>query len=339
MAVNPGFPAGQGARPDWLALSDSVPFGTVPPLMERGLFVVEFSLPLDRATLLLSHEADAGWPRALSLLADPEAGLTLTHQQGPTTARHHLPGALRALRGVARVGFTFDAPARLWRMTLEIMGLPGHNRSAHGTAPLPFVTADLQALAMAPRHPHLLWLGATSARTLPARAPWIGLRTLVETDRGPVEAVRLRPGDRILTLDDGPMPLRRVIRRRLPSRGSFAPIVLRSPFFGLQGDILVSADQLVLISGASVEYLWGAEEVLVPASALCDGKVAEREDRRAVTDTLALDLGRPALIVADGSCLLSACGEEAQMPRRTLASWETPPLVSLLGRTALRRVA
>ena len=325
--------------PDWLALSDSAPSGAVPPLMERGLFVVEFTLPLDRATTLLSHEADAGWPRALSLLADPERGLTLTHRQGPTVTRHHLPGPLPVLRGVARVSFTFDAPARLWRMTFEIIGLPGHNRSAHGIAPLPFATADLQALAMAPRHPHLLWFGATPARTLPARAPWLGLRTRIDTDRGPVEAARLRPGDRILTLDDGPMPLRRVIRRKLPSRGSFAPILLRSPFFGLHGDILVSSDQLLLISGASVEYLWGAEEVLVPASALCDGKVAEREERRSVTETLALDLGRPALIIADGTCLLSACGAEAQMPRRTLASWETPPLMSLLGRTALRRVA
>ncbi|MGV8989244.1 MAG: Hint domain-containing protein [Cypionkella sp.] len=330
--------------PGWLALSDSASFGAAPALMERGLFVAEFTLPFQEPAILVAFQSHLGWERGLSLFVDPQAGISLRHRQGAAALHHRLPGPLPSLRGTARLSFTFDAPARLWRLTFEVRGLPEHNRSTNGMGPLPLNVADLQAMAVqepgSQRHHALLWFGATADLSLPTSAPWIGPRTLINTGRGPVAATHLRPGDKIATLDQGYMALRGLIRRRLPSRGSFAPILLRSPFFGLSGDILVSSDQLVLISGASVEYLCGVEEALVPALALCDGKVAEREERRAVTDSMALDLGAPALIIADGCCLLSACDAQTQtLPRRALAPFETLPLLALLGRTALRHVA
>lgn len=315
-----------------------------PALMERGLLVAEFTLPLDGPVVLMGFQSDSGWVRDLSLFIDPGAGVSLRHRQGEVALHHRLPGPLPRLRGTARLSFTFDAPAQLWRLSLEVVGLPEHNRSANGMGTLPLQVTDLQAMAVmamgSQRHASLLWFGATPATTLPARAPWIGPRTLIDTKRGVVQATDLRPGDRITTLDQGFVPLRAVIRRRLPARGSFAPILLRQPFFGLSGDIMVSSDQLVLISGASVEYLCGVEEALVPALALCDGTVAEREQRRAFADAVALDLGPPALIIADGCCLLSACEtEEMPLPRRALAPFETLPLLALLGRTALRHMA
>lgn len=266
--------------------------------------------------MLCAFQSQIGWERGLSLLVDPRGGMTLLHHQGTTALRHHLPGAMPSLRGTGRISFTFDAPARLWRLSFEVLGLPEHNRSANGMGGLPMNLADLQAMAVqspgSQRHPALLWFGATPSLTLPSRAPWLGPRTPIDMRRGPVEAADLRAGDRIATLDQGFVALRRLIHRRLPTRGSFAPILRRSPFFGLSADILVSSDQLVLISGASVEYLFGVEQALVPAQALCDGKVAERETRRAVTDTVALDLETPALIIADGCCLMSHC--EAAIP-------------------------
>ncbi len=335
--------------PEWLALSDSVLAdfsngAAAPALMERGMLVVEFALPLNRPEVLLGFRSDQGWARDLSLLIDPNTGVTLLHRQGPTAVRHHLPGAMPGLRGTARLSFTFDAPARLWRLSFQVQGQPEHSRSINGMGTLPLNVDDLQAMAgHAPgsqRHPALLWFGATPAMTLPARAPWFGPRTLIDTSRGPVEAADLNPGDRIYTLDNGFVPLRRLVHRRLPSRGSFAPILLRTPFFGLSADIVVSSDQFVLISGASVEYLCGVEEALVPALALCDGNVALREERRAVTSSVALDLGFPAMIIADGCCLLSACDPATDtLPRRALAPFETLPLLALLGRTALRHLA
>jgi Hint domain len=143
----------------------------------------------------------------------------------------------------------------------------------------------------------------------------------------------------IATLEDGFQPLVHLTRRTFPSRGSFAPVVLRSPFFGLTSDILVSSDQLVLISGASVEYLFGVEEALISAASLCDGKVAVKDERRALTDAVAIDLGHPFAITADGCCLMSTYGADDDLPRRALRDYEALPLLTLLGRTALRHVA
>ena len=316
---------------EWRVLSDmTLPQGE--DLLTSGLLVAEFALPLERPQVLLRAEGAA----QLSLYADPEAGITLTHRQGARLVNHRLPGALPALRATARVSFRFDACSGRWRLELRVIGLPGHDRQAPGVGAMAIRVAELQA---ARRANALLWYGLTEAQNLPAHAPWIGPQSLIDTTRGPVAARDLRPGDGILTLDEGPLPLQRLIPRRLPARGSFAPILLRSPFFGLTSDILVSADQPILISGASVEYLCGTEEALVPALALCDGSQAQREDRRPVIEGLALDLGRPALILVDGCCLMSHAAPGAEAPRRTLADWETTPLLALLGRVALRHVA
>ena len=315
----------------WRALSDTV-FPANPAPLHKGLLVAEFALPLERPTLLLQAEGR----KRLTLFADPVAGLTLTHREGDQVVNHRLPGALPALRATARLSFAFDARSGRWRLDLRVIGLPGHDGQANGLGARPL---EVDALQEARRAPALLWFGVTEESNLPTHAPWIGPQSLVETVLGPRPARELCPGDLILTLDDGPVALQRLISRRLPARGSFAPIVLRAPFFGQSADILVSADQPILISGPSVEYLCGTEEALVPALALCDGSLAHREERRAVVTGLALDMGRPCLILVDGCCLMSHGAPDQPAPRRTLADWETPPLLALLGRVALRHVA
>ena len=183
------------------------------------------------------------------------------------------------------------------------------------------------------------WFGLTARASLPQRACWLGLNTPIETARGPVRAGLLRPGDMVLTLEDGLQPVLGLTRQRFPSRGSFAPVILRSPFFGETTDLLVAADQPVLIAGASVEYLFGLDEALIAAGALADGKVAVKDDRRALTDAVTLDMGRPMGLLADGAWLLSAPGPEAALPRRLLQPFGALPLLGLLGRISLRRVA
>ena len=328
---------------DWIALSDRKDWpDDAPALLERGLFVMEFALPLDRATVLLHLQSDTPWLRTLSVFFDPEAGLALLHRQGNDLRRHLIPGPLPQHQGTARLAFTFDAPGRTWSMGYEIIEL-GIHRAAQGTRPLPMASADLRALCTATqdsqRHRAVLWFGATQNDMLPDHAPWIGLRTPIDTSRGVVAAGLLKPGDLIATLDQGFLPLKTLVHHTLPSRGSFVPVLLRTPFFGLSGDILVSSGQMVLISGASVEYLYGVEEALISAASLCDGHVAQKDERRAVTNSVALDLGIPALITADGCCLMSAYDTAAQLPRRALQDYEALPLLTLLGRTALRHVA
>jgi hypothetical protein len=326
---------------DWLALSDREALsGADPAPVARGLFVLEFRLPLDGPTVLLRHQTEDG--RSLSVFHDPDAGPSILLRDGARLCRHSLACRLAPdLSGVARLGLWQGGGT--WRLTYQVLGQSAVMQ-AQGAAPLPFDGALIRQvcdrMSGAHRHPAVLWFGLTLANDLPKSAPWIGPNTPIETAHGPVPAGQLQPGTGIRTLDHGILPLKALHRMSLPAAGSFAPVVLRRPFFAMDRDLLVSADQHLLISGASVEYLTGEEEVLVPAGALADGRVAERDNRRAVTHSVALDLGRPALVLADGCMLLSQPpGAESPPPRRVLQDWELAPLLSLLGRTSLRPAA
>lgn len=330
---------------DWLVLSDrAADAGATPPeLVERGLFVVEFALPLNGPAVLLAFHATQGWDRTFTLFHDPAAGLVLIHRQGKVVARHALPMALPQRVGTGRLSLRFDAPARQWDMRFDLLGAEATPPlTARGQNPLPLRSADLLALSTpqfrAKRHGAVLWFGLTREAALPARAPWIGQRTPIDTARGPVPAGCLRPGDLVCTTDGGFLPLRGITRMALPACGSFAPVILRAPFFGASHDLLVSADQRVALSGPEVEYLFNEDEVLVEAGAMVDGRAALAEQRRAVTTSLMLEFDYPALLLADGCVLLAARPTDAA-PRRMLQPYEVLTLMALLGRAGHRRVA
>lgn len=96
--------------------------------------------------------------------------------------------------------------------------------------------------------------------------------TLIVTPDGerPVEA--LRPGDLVMTQDDGAQPLRWVGRRRVEATGAFAPVRIRAGTFGAHRDLVVSPQHRVLIRDTLAELLFGEAEVLVAAKDLIDGQ-------------------------------------------------------------------
>lgn len=330
---------------DWLVLSDRPPVDgiVVPDLIEAGMFVIEFALPLAGPAVLLDFHAVQGWDRTFTLFHDPSIGLVLIHRQGKDVARHALGGHLPQVAGTGRLSLRFDAPARVWEMRFEALGAEKTpDLVSRGSNPLPLRPSDLLALSLphhrSSRHSAVLWFGLTRGAALPARAPWIGQRTPIATVRGAVLAGHLQPGDLVCTADGGPLPLRRVSRLDLPSCGSFAPVILRAPFFGASNDLLVSSDQRIALSGPEVEYLFNEDEVLVAACAMVDGRAALAEQRRAVSTSLILEFDHPALLNADGCILLAARPGEAA-PRRMLQPYEALTLMSLLGRSGHRRVA
>ena len=68
--------------------------------------------------------------------------------------------------------------------------------------------ADVQSLCTQFRRDGpVLWFGLTRGAAPPTAAPWLGLRTPVETSLGQVAAGNLRPGAMIMTADHGPLPL------------------------------------------------------------------------------------------------------------------------------------
>ena len=324
------------AASGWLILSDQAfpPPEAGPTDLPQGALICELALPLPGPGILLDLR---GSDSAFSLFLDHEAGLGLVLRQGAQVLRARLPGPLPRGTGVARITWAWDAPADRWALRYEQPGLPGVTE-ATGSGALPLALPDLDRLCRngpgTLRHEALLWFGATAGQGLPAHAPWIGQRTPIATPTGLRPAGSLAAGDMILTSTGRAAALRSVRHLVLPSRGYHAPVLLRAPYFSPQRDILVSADQPVLLTGGEVEYLIDTDEVLVAARHIADGRAALFETRRPVAGTVSLDIGPPDLIASDGLAFLSAShgGPAPKPPRPLLHSYEAVPLLLLLGR-------
>lgn len=96
--------------------------------------------------------------------------------------------------------------------------------------------------------------------------------TLIDTASGerPIELVR--PGDLVMTRDNGLQPVRWVGSKTVRGHGRLAPVQIAAGAYGARREVLVSPQHRILISGWQVELLFGEEEVLVPAKSLIDGK-------------------------------------------------------------------
>ena len=330
--------------PKWIAVSDhaaAINPAELAEVVQKGCFVLEFSPPKGGVAMLLGYKANAGWARAFSIFQDENAGLIVLHRQADTVQRHRLPGPLPRDWALARLTFAWDGPARTWSLRLEDCVGPGALQ-ADGINPIPMTGADILALCagqnISRKDASVQWFGVSLQVPTVRPAAWIGKRSPVDTDRGPVAAEDLRVGDRIVTRDNGLRALKALHHMIVPSRGRFAPILLRAPYFARITDLLVSQGQLTLLSGAAVEYLFGEDTVLVSADALRDGNSALADTRRPMTFGIALDLGTPELILADGCALLSKAATEP-LPYRLLEGFEALPLRSLLGRGGHRNAA
>ncbi len=95
--------------------------------------------------------------------------------------------------------------------------------------------------------------------------------TRIRTPGGEVPVENLRPGDLVLTQDEGPQPLRWVGCRRVEAAGAFAPVRIRANTFGSHKAVAVSPQHRVLIRDSLAELLFGEPEVLVAAKDLVNG--------------------------------------------------------------------
>lgn len=131
-----------------------------------------------------------------------------------------------------------------------------------------------------------LWLVDSTLDIRPEalRAPEPGVicftpGTLIDTPAGrrPVEA--LRPGEKVLTRDDGAQELlwigsRRMSGARLYAMPHLRPVRIRAGAFGIgrpEGDLVVSPQHRMLLQGPAARALFNEAEVLVQAIDLVNG--------------------------------------------------------------------
>ncbi|MBB3713239.1 hypothetical protein FHS00_002841 [Limimaricola variabilis] len=92
----------------------------------------------------------------------------------------------------------------------------------------------------------------------------------------PVE--NLRPGDRVLTRDDGPQPLRWIGQTTLRATGRFAPVLIREGALHNARDLLLSPDHRVFVWQREDRLGAGRAELLVKVRHLINGdSVQQRE--------------------------------------------------------------
>jgi Hint domain/Bacterial Ig domain len=95
--------------------------------------------------------------------------------------------------------------------------------------------------------------------------------TRILTVSGEVSVERLVPGDLVMTLDDGPQPLRWIGQRTVLATDAMAPVRLNAGTFGRHRTLWLSPQHRVLIRDPRAELLFGETEVLVAAQDLVNG--------------------------------------------------------------------
>lgn len=118
----------------------------------------------------------------------------------------------------------------------------------------------------------------------------------------------LRPGDMVLTFDDGLQPIRSIRSHPASLRGSDWAIMLPRWSMGNAQDVALLPEQTVMIESDIAEDLYGEPFVTVPAAAL-DGWCGAHRAPAPAEGTVQLLFDTAQLVYAAGDVLLGCPGQ------------------------------
>lgn len=95
--------------------------------------------------------------------------------------------------------------------------------------------------------------------------------TYIDTPDGARRIETLCVGDMVMTIDNGPQPIRQILDAQFRAAGDVAPIRFAQGVLGNTAPLIVSPQHRMLISGWQAELFYGEEEVLVAAKHLVNG--------------------------------------------------------------------
>ncbi len=250
-------------------------------LLTRGSIMFETRLSADgRPQVLFAYKTTFPQLRSLTFQAIPGGGIAMVQVQGDSITHAAIQHAEAGRTDVARITYSWDSTVNWGRMTLE---MPEETTvtSVQVDNPRPLSLDDIRDLMLGRNDQTFagdMIFAALSDQIEPiGPMPTLLPSTPLATPMGYKAVSDLQRGDTVVTRDTGVVPVLQRIQRTVPARGSFRPVRLRAPYFGLQQDIIVSPDQRLIIDGPEVEYLFGQEAVLVPARHLVNGFAALEE--------------------------------------------------------------
>ncbi len=247
-------------------------------MLTRGTIMFETRLSAnERPQVLFGYKTTHPSLRSLTFQAIPGGGIAMVQVQGKDITHAAIQHNDAGRTDVVRITYSWDSTAQWGRMTLE-QPEDTHVVSVVVDKPRPLSLDDIRDLMLGRNDqtfaPDMIF-AALSDRIEPiGPTPTLLPSTPLATPWGYKPASQLRRGDTVMTKNTGVVPVLHRVSRMVPARGSFRPIRMRAPYFGLQDDIIVSPDQRLMIDGPEVEYLFGQEAVLVPARHLVNGFAA-----------------------------------------------------------------
>ncbi|WP_136439913.1 Hint domain-containing protein [Pacificoceanicola onchidii] len=250
-------------------------------LLRQGSIVIEMRLsPEGRPQTLFQFERDQPDKSAISIRALPGGSLVLVLTQDDAVFHTVLQPPWEARADVLRVTFSWDVALGTGRLAVERP--EGDQVTEQVTAAVPrLFVEDVYTIVRRPElrevDRDVLFCAVSSAVEPIGPMPALTDQVQVETPDGPTRISRLECGDTIHTRESGAVPVLARVSRRVPALGSFRPIRLRAPYFGLKRDLIVAPQQRLVIGGSDVEYIFGREAVLIPAQSLVNGFAASYE--------------------------------------------------------------
>jgi hypothetical protein len=156
------------------------------------------------------------------------------------------------------------------------------------------------------------WTGAAAlddaVEALTALSEGLVGTTLIATDKGWVPASELRPGDRVVTFDNGLQVLRAATRGRLASvadlpRGA-RPLAVPPGALGNRRSVTLLPGQSVLIESDAAEAAHGDPFALLPATALEGWNGIARVEPEAEIEVVFLEFDGDEVVYAEGMTLI-----------------------------------
>lgn len=241
--------------------------------------------------------------------------------------------SVETVEGETRISDGLGRPVMTGQMTADIPLLL--ERPGGGTIRLDRIEIDgrlalyLPSEGMLPGHDYraasLISSGARAASPEEIAAlPCLGTGTMIATDEGPQPIDWLRPGDRILTRDNGYQPLlwlgNHVMPRRSPA--TTRPLIVPADCFGPaqpERPIVASPGQGVLLAGHELE-LWFAESEMFASLRDVAAEANPLEGRQTLYSLL---FATPEVVLAEGLWVGSVQADAnviAQLPDRVRAA-------------------
>lgn len=273
-------------------------------ILPRGSLMIECaSDPADGTQHLIDYATTTPWDAGLRLTLEPQGRLRLRQWQGESVFEAVLDIGLHNPARVVTVLYTWDAPARQGRLSVDVgdIGLFAHMALV---APLPVSLRDA------------VWMMADTAKCKMSRGvrfaaladhvathgptPSLAPRTPILTPTGHVQANDLRAGQLVCTADGGTAQVRWAGQATLPARGRFAPVTLRAHYHGARHDLTCAAEQRIRLYGTEVEYLFASDCVSVNVGDLTDGILRNPTPRLPTFTYCHFLLDRPVPVMMSG---------------------------------------